>query len=129
MNKQEHPSRSALSGQENPSSAILPEDPTLDELEIGSAIYRTRFTDKFRNRKTWQRPEPNKVITYIPGTIQKILVGEDAEVNQGEPILILEAMKMRNELLSPVHGVVKKIHVSEGDKVPKGQLLLEFRKD
>ncbi|HER09262.1 MAG TPA: acetyl-CoA carboxylase biotin carboxyl carrier protein subunit [Bacteroides sp.] len=89
--------------------------------------YLTRLTDKFRNRKVWERPEPCKVLAFIPGTIQKIMVEEGMEVHEKTPLLILEAMKMYNELLSPQHGVIEKIHVAEGDRVAKGHLLLEFR--
>jgi biotin carboxyl carrier protein len=42
-------------------------------------------------------------------------------------LLILEAMKMRNEVVSPVTGRVKRIHVAEGDQVAKAQLLIELR--
>ena len=99
----------------------------LEELEIGSVIYQTRLTSKFRNRKGWQRPDEKKVLAFIPGTIQKIMVKEGQEVDQGMPILILEAMKMRNELTSPVHGIVKRIYVAEGDMIPKGHLIMEFQ--
>ncbi len=98
----------------------------MEELEIGGARYLTRLTRKFSDRKNWQRADPNKILAFIPGTIQKILVKEGMEVRPGDSLLILEAMKMRNELLSPVQGVVKKIHVSEGDRIPKGHLLIEF---
>ncbi len=40
--------------------------------------------------------------------------------------MILEAMKMENKLLSPMDGMIKKIHVSKGDQVAKFQLLVEF---
>jgi biotin carboxyl carrier protein len=51
---------------------------------------------------------------------------EGDEVAVGTPLLILEAMKMRNEVLSTVDGVVLKIHVREGEMVPKSHLLLEL---
>ena len=54
------------------------------------------------------------------------MVSEGDEISPGTPMLILEAMKMRNEILSPLQGIIKKIYVSEGDMVPKGHLLLEF---
>jgi biotin carboxyl carrier protein len=101
--------------------------PELEELQIGSAIYSTRITEKFRNRKHWTKPDERLVLAYIPGTIQKIMVKEGDEVSQGTPLLILEAMKMRNEVLSPVEGVIRKIHVKEGSLVPKLHLLVEFR--
>lgn len=94
---------------------------------IGGAVYRTRLTAKFRNRKTWERPDGRKVVAFIPGTIQEILVKEGMAVVQGAPLLILEAMKMKNNLLAPMSGVIRKIHVSVGDQVAKSHVLLEFK--
>ena len=98
----------------------------MEQLEIGNVIYQTRLTSKFRNRDIWQRPDVRKVHSIIPGNIQRIIVKEGDEVSPGTPMLILEAMKMRNEILSPLQGIIKKIHVSEGEMVPKAHLLLEF---
>jgi len=98
----------------------------MEQLEIGNVIYQTRLTSKFRNRNIWQRPDVRKVDSIIPGNIQRIMVKEGDEVSPGTPMLILEAMKMRNEILSPLQGIIKKIYVSEGDMVPKAHLLIEF---
>ncbi len=98
----------------------------MEQLEIGSVIYQTRLTTKFRNRPIWQRPDVRKVDSIIPGNIQRIMVKEGDEVSPGTPMLILEAMKMRNEILSPLQGIIKKIYVSEGDMVPKNHLMIEF---
>lgn len=98
----------------------------MEELEIGSALYTTQLTSKFRNRKKWERPDEMKLIAVIPGTIQKLFVKEGADVVQGTPVLILEAMKMRNVIVSNVSGVVKKIYVSDGEQVPKDFLLVDF---
>lgn len=98
----------------------------LEQLEIGNAVYLTRLNAKFIHRKKWQRPDLGKIRALIPGTIQKILVSEGDQVSAGSPLLILEAMKMRNEVRSPVQGIIKKIHVSAGEQVPKDHLLVEF---
>ena len=98
----------------------------MEQLEIGNFIYQTRLTSKFRNRVIWQRPDVRKVDSIIPGNIQRIMVKEGDEVSPGTPMLILEAMKMRNEILSPLQGTIKKIYISEGDMVPKDHLLIEF---
>ena len=98
----------------------------MELLEIGNVIYQTRLTTKFRNSVIWQRPDVRRVNSIIPGNIQRIMVKEGDEVSAGTPMMILEAMKMRNEILSPFQGTIKKIHVSEGDMVPKAHLLLEF---
>jgi len=102
------------------------QDASMVELEIGSAVYLTRLTTKFKNRESWQRPDERKVLALIPGTILEILVKEGVQVVPGAPLLILEAMKMRNEVLSPVQGVISKIHVEEGEMVRKEKLLLEI---
>jgi biotin carboxyl carrier protein len=98
----------------------------LETLEIGSAVYITRLTSKFKNREKWQRPDEKKVVAIIPGTIQRIMAKEGDKVSAGTPLLILEAMKMRNEVLAPLSGVVHKIHIEEGEMVPKFKLLVEI---
>lgn len=98
----------------------------VESLEIGNVIYNTNLTAKFKNRELWQKPDEKKIEAIIPGTIQKIMAKEGDEVSAGTPLLILEAMKMRNEVLSPVDGVVLKIHVSEGEMVSKAHLLIEM---
>ena len=104
----------------------IAKEPSLGELQVGSAIYQTRLTSKFRNRIKWERPDENMLTAVIPGTIQQIMVEEGTEVVLGTPILILEAMKMRNEIVSPVNGSVKRICVSEGEQVSKDHLMVEF---
>jgi len=96
----------------------------LETLEIGSVLYTTRLTSKFKKRKNWERPNERIVTAVIPGTIQRLMVKEGEEVEAGTPMLILEAMKMRNEVLAPVTGVIRSIHVAEGEQVPKSHLLV-----
>jgi biotin carboxyl carrier protein len=101
-------------------------EPPMEQLEIGNAIYLTRLTSKFRNRENWKRPDIRLVNAVIPGTIQAIMVKEGDEVAEGTPMLILEAMKMRNEIVAPISGTIRKIYVSVGNMVPKAHLLVEF---
>lgn len=63
----------------------------------------------------------------MPGLIHSISVSEGQEVKKGEPILILEAMKMENILKSPGDGVIGKIHVQTKASVEKGAILITFR--
>lgn len=60
----------------------------------------------------------------MPGTILDILVTEGQTVKKGEIILILEAMKMENEITSPVDGVVSKIYTSKSAIVNAGDPML-----
>ncbi len=62
----------------------------------------------------------------MPGKILELLIQEGDSVEEGEPALILEAMKMENELKAPSNGVVSKLHIQEGDNVEKNQILIEI---
>lgn len=66
------------------------------------------------------------LITDMPGKVVKILTTEGAVVNQGDTLLILEAMKMENEIKAGIDGVIKSIHVKEGDALESGQLMVEI---
>lgn len=102
------------------------QQPPLEQLEIGNVLYTTRLTSKYRNRLKWERPNERVVTAIIPGTIQRIMVEVGDRVEAGFPMLILEAMKMRNEVLAPVGGVIRTINVKVGDLVPKSHLLVEL---
>lgn len=66
-----------------------------------------------------------KLTAPMPGKVVRILAPAGTEVEAGQPVLAIEAMKMQNELKSPKKGKVKKITVSEGDAVDAGQILVE----
>ncbi|MBA4251247.1 MAG: acetyl-CoA carboxylase biotin carboxyl carrier protein subunit [Chlorobiaceae bacterium] len=93
---------------------------------IDETKYQTFLTKKFIQRKKYQPHDPKKITAFIPGLICKIVVKDGQKIKEGESLLILEAMKMKNNLKSPKDGIIKKIHVNEGEKVMKDQLLLEF---
>ena len=87
--------------------------------------YKTTLTKKFINRKHYEIPDPNKIESHIPGTIIKIKIKKGQKVKAGKTILILEAMKMMNEVTMPFDGTIAQIYVSEGEKIPKGHVLIE----
>lgn len=70
-----------------------------------------------------QTKKATKVNAPLPGEIVAVLMGENQEVHKGEPIIILEAMKMQNEILSPISGKIKSIHVKAEETVMKDQIL------
>ncbi len=63
----------------------------------------------------------------MPGRILKILLNEGDEVHQGQAVIIVEAMKMENELFSEINGNIKKIFVQVGATVDNGTKLVEIR--
>jgi biotin carboxyl carrier protein len=91
--------------------------------------YTTELNRKFLDRKPWVPKDESKILSFIPGTISKIYVREGQHVEAGEPLLILEAMKMMNTLFAERAGTVLKIHVTEGERVPKSAVIFELELD
>jgi biotin carboxyl carrier protein len=60
----------------------------------------------------------------MPGIIIAVSVTEGDEVTKGQKVVILESMKMENELTAPRDGVVMRVKVTSGDSVEKGQVLV-----
>ena len=99
-------------------------DNGFENLNIDQTIYKTRLSKKYKERKEFKLPDVSKVFCFIPGTIVEIKVEVGQEVQEGEDLLILEAMKMKNRIKSPASGKIRSINVKEGEKVPKGSLLV-----
>ncbi len=68
----------------------------------------------------------NEVKAPMPGLVIEIKVGQGDTIEKGDPIFVLEAMKMENILKSPTEGIVKKVAVTKGNAVEKNQVLLIF---
>jgi biotin carboxyl carrier protein len=66
------------------------------------------------------------VHAYMPGRVVAVLIPEGAPVEVGQGVVVLEAMKMENEIRSEVAGVVAKLHVAPGQSVEGGDLLFEI---
>jgi biotin carboxyl carrier protein len=66
-----------------------------------------------------------RITATLPGQIREILVSPGDSVKKGQPLLTLEAMKMENEIESPIDGVVQTLGVDANQLVLKGDLLIE----
>ena len=62
----------------------------------------------------------------MPGTVIRVLVSEGDKVQPRQPLVVLEAMKMETPVVSPYAAVVRAVHVSEGDRVAGGTVLIEL---
>jgi biotin carboxyl carrier protein len=62
----------------------------------------------------------------MPGLILDVIVKESDLVKKGDPLIILEAMKMENILLSPLDGIVKEVKVNPQQTVEKNNILIKF---
>lgn len=102
--------------------------------ELGESTFEVEVNDKVVTLKMESLMKlPSKeevkiagseVKSNVSGSVVKILVEEGEEVGKGQPLIVLEAMKMENEIVSPFTGTVGKILVSEGDKVDSGAVLI-----
>ena len=71
-------------------------------------------------------PASGVIKAPMPGSVVKLLVGEGDQVGVNQSLVIVEAMKMENEVRSPVAGVVRKVNVSPGDSVGTTEAMLEI---
>ena len=101
-------------------------DENLKSFFIDDTKYQTKLTKKFIVRKEYKQPDNKKIHAFIPGTIKDIFVKNGQQVKKGTVLLILEAMKMKNNVMAPIDGTIKKVYVSQNDIVSNKQLILEF---
>lgn len=93
---------------------------------VGSVRYAAEVRDprslRGRAREVDERG-PKKLTAPMPGKVVRVLVSAGAEVEAGAGVLVVEAMKMQNEIKSPKKGTIQKILVSEGSAVNAGDVL------
>ncbi|MBI5751207.1 MAG: sodium-extruding oxaloacetate decarboxylase subunit alpha [Hydrogenophilales bacterium] len=103
---------------------------TLSEIEVGvtgsnGSRAKTKSTETASGR-----PRPahqGHVTTAMPGTIVDVLVETGKKVKAGDPVLVIEAMKMENEVQAPVTGTVIGVFVKKGDSVTPDESLVEIQ--
>lgn len=105
----------------------MSEEKKLKELIIQGAVYKTTFTRKFEERINWQAPNQNMLYSIIPGTIIDIFVKNRDKVKEGDTLLLLEAMKMQNQVRMPFDGEIVKIHVKKDELIPNRHLMVEIK--
>ena len=101
-------------------------EPEFVDFAITARKYKTLLTNKYKNRKFWVNPSPYEIQSYIPGTIIEVFVKEGRVVKEGDPLLILESMKMQNRIDMPFTAKIKKINVKAGERIPKDFLMIEL---
>jgi biotin carboxyl carrier protein len=96
---------------------------------VGTRHYGVEVRDPRHRRATGAAATgngPQEIVAPMPGRIVKILVTEHQEVTQGTGLLVIEAMKMQNELRAPRAGRVEKIYVAPGKGVETGSRLVRL---
>lgn len=79
-----------------------------------------------QSHKRKQANTPGDVTTAMPGNIVEVLVKTGDTVKSGQPLLVTEAMKMESEVVAPIAGTIKVIHVQKGDRINPGDVLIEI---
>ncbi|MEZ4770260.1 MAG: biotin/lipoyl-containing protein [Caldilineales bacterium] len=100
-------------------------DPNLRWIKVYDGLHNIEVQDR---SISFARPASGdgRVKAPIPGLVVRLCVETGDEVEVGEPLLVLEAMKMQNEILAPRSGRITELNVSEGDSVKLGDLLVEI---
>jgi biotin carboxyl carrier protein len=106
----------------------MAEEKEMKTLIVQGAIYKTTYTKKFENRVNYETPNENMIYSFIPGKIVDIFVKPKQKVKEGEVLLLLEAMKMENQVRMPFDGEIVRIHIRKDEVIPKKQLMLEVKK-
>jgi glutaconyl-CoA/methylmalonyl-CoA decarboxylase subunit gamma len=91
-------------------------------VETPFSLQRKKVLDSKRGKV-----EQEFIKAPMPGRIIDVLVREGVTVLRGEPLIILEAMKMQNEIISPVNGTVVKVAAKANTNVMKEDLLIEIK--
>ena len=95
------------------------------------AIAGARYSIEVHDPRAWRTRKaragagegPKKVVAPMPGKVVRVIAAEGAEVEAGAGVVVIEAMKMQNELKSPKKGRVVKIQATEGAAVNAGDVL------
>ena len=105
----------------------MAEEKELKNLVVQGAVYKTTYTKRFENRVKYVTPDPNELYSFIPGTIIDLFVKTKQKVKEGETLLLLEAMKMENQVRMPFDGEIVKIHVKKGEVIPNRHLMIVIK--
>ena len=96
-------------------------------VNVGSRNYEIKIFDPKRLRgggaESGQTEGASEIKTAMPGKVVRVLIEAGARVKQGDGVIIVEAMKMQNEMKSPKDGVIKEIRFAEGATVNAGDVL------
>jgi biotin carboxyl carrier protein len=97
------------------------------QIWVGDQSYSAEVSDSrsLRNRKARADSGngPRPLVAPMPGKVVRFLVSENSAVEAGQGVVVVEAMKMQNEIKSPKKGTVLKLAVAEGAAVNAGDVL------
>lgn len=102
--------------------------------QVNGSIRAVKVNDKQAHTKagkdsvlTVNPDDETEIGANIPGTIMKVLVASGDKVAAGQPVAVIEAMKMETNIIAAVDGIVDKIYVKEGQQAVAGQLIAKLK--
>jgi acetyl/propionyl-CoA carboxylase alpha subunit len=118
-----------------PDAVVLDDDGIRRTFRVGRAGDR-RVVDADDGHVTFgvlpRHPEPGSaalagsLVAPMPGHVLRVLVAAGDAVTAGQPLVVVEAMKMEHQVLAPAEGTVAAVHVAAGEQVDTGQVLLQM---
>ena len=100
-------------------------EPNSFRVTIRGHLFPTRIIDRKHRRSTTERGIEGRqnLVAPMPGRVVRVLLGAGDEVTLGQGVVIVEAMKMQNEIKSPKSGRIVEVRVTEGAAVNANQVL------
>lgn len=103
-------------------------------VDFGDVYYRMRRMDVMVHEDVFGSSDPSmgstgKITSPMPGKVIKIVAGLNQKVSKGDVLMVVEAMKMENNIIAPRDAEVLSLNVAEGDMVDGSTELLELSED
>ena len=98
------------------------------QIDIKGEVYETELTENYIRNSKYTKPNNTEKGAFIPGLISEVLVSPGQIIKEGRTIIILEAMKMLNEINLNFEAKITEIFVSKGDIVVKDQILFKYER-
>jgi pyruvate carboxylase subunit B len=100
---------------------------TLDLVEVGNSEFKNDSSPQSRKDRKLRPTHDGCVTTAMPGTVIDIKVNVGDQVNAGDALIVIEAMKMENEIQAPKSGTVIGVHIAKGQSISPDQTLIEIQ--
>jgi len=97
------------------------------DVKVGVADERAMSIRKLIGKRNSKRDSAGDIKAPMPGLVVKLLVSEGDVVTKGQGIIVVEAMKMENEIAAPIDGTVKAIKVEAGQAINKNELMIVIK--
>ena len=106
-------------------TAFIATEDSTHYLAIDGEVFELKQPEPQRARRKQHHGE-DSLTASMPGQVTKVLVHDGDSVQRGQPLLVLEAMKMEIKIAAPRHGRVARLLVQQGQVVARGQALIEL---